>query len=106
MDSGKENPVGRGAGIRRFAAAACVLPVLAFGVAPAQADTGDIIARQNDPHTPADGWQAGTCTTDAPECSIDTPGQFFRQAAGHPPVGFTQFIIKEGPSTLLPEHVP
>ena len=102
MDFGKQNPVGRGAGIRRFAAVACALPALAFGAAPVQADTGDIIARQNDPHTPADGWQAGTCTSDGPpdECSVETEHLFFRQAAGHPLVGFTQFIIKEGPGDL------
>ncbi|HWO15887.1 MAG TPA: hypothetical protein VNM89_04145 [Solirubrobacterales bacterium] len=73
---------------------------LAVGMtSAARADTGDIIAPQNDPHTPADGWQAGTCTSDVPECSVNTPDQFFRQAAGHPPVGFTQFIIKseDGP---------
>jgi hypothetical protein len=84
-----------------------VLLAMALGAPAAQAGTGDIIAPQNDPHTPADGWQAGTCTQDAPtECSINTPGQFFRQAAGHPPVGFTQFIIKEGPGTLPGTQVP
>lgn len=80
-------------GVRLAVAASIAL--LALGMTSvAQANTGDIIALQNDPHTPADGWQAGTCTSDAPECSIATPGQFFKQAAGHPPVGFTQFIVK------------
>ena len=46
--------------------------------------------------TAADGWQAATCKTDLPECSPQTPGQFFTQAAGHPGVGFTQFIVKHG----------
>ncbi len=36
-------------------------------------------------------WQAGTCTADP--CSIATPGLFFEGAAGHPTVGFTQFIV-------------
>ena len=48
--------------------------------------TGDIIAPQNNPHTPADGWQAGTCTTDTPQCSVDTPGQFFERSR-RPPAG-------------------
>lgn len=71
---------------------------LAFCVPAALADTAGIIAPQNDPHTPADGWQAGTCTKDVPdtpeECSVATPDQFFEDAAGHPQKGFTQFIVK------------
>jgi hypothetical protein len=59
----------------------------------ALADTAGIIAPQNNPHTLADGWQAGTCETDPP-CSVDTPAEFFENAAGHPQVGFTQFIVK------------
>jgi hypothetical protein len=78
-------------------AIAASIAVLALGMtSAARADTGDIIAPQSprtDPR-PTDGWQAGTCTRDTPECSIDTSDQFFRQAAGHPPVGFTQFIVK------------
>jgi hypothetical protein len=75
------------------------IALAAFAVAaslasPAAADTGDIIAPQHNPHTAEDGWQAGTCTTDAPPCSPQTNGQFFTQAAGHPQVGFTQFIVK------------
>jgi hypothetical protein len=62
------------------------------GTAPAQADTGDIISPQNSPADAADGWQAGTCS--AEPCSPSTPGLFFTQAAGHPPIGFTQFIVK------------
>src|SRR6476469_4258007 len=52
----------------------------------------DII--EDKPETVEAGWQAGTCTLDAPHCSVDTPSQFFTQAAGHPPVGFTQIIVK------------
>ena len=66
----------------------------------AVAATADIIAPQSHPHTPADGWQAGTCTTDSPRCTVDTPDQFFRDAAGHPPIGFTQFIVKHTTKTL------
>jgi hypothetical protein len=78
-------------------ALAGALALLALAALPgpaARAATDDIIAPQNDPHTPADGWQAGTCTTDVPECSVDTPDQFFKDAAGHPQVGFTQFTVK------------
>lgn len=60
----------------------------------AQANTGDIIAPQNNPASATDGWQAGTCS--AEPCSPETPGAFFTQAAGHPPIGFTQFITKDG----------
>ncbi len=61
----------------------------------ASAATGDIIAPQHPPlYTADDGWQAGTCTADLPTCSVATPGQFFEAAAAHPPVGFTQFIVK------------
>ncbi|MGH2879951.1 MAG: hypothetical protein ACRDK4_10155 [Solirubrobacteraceae bacterium] len=34
-------------------------------------------------------WEAGTCT--APECSISNESEFYRQAAGHPPDGITDF---------------
>lgn len=76
--------------------AVAVALVLAVFVPPlARASTGDIIA-PSDPHEPKvdSGWQAGTCTSDAGPCSVATPLQFFEQAAGHPPVGFTQFIVK------------
>ncbi|HUB98496.1 MAG TPA: hypothetical protein VMS11_01600 [Solirubrobacterales bacterium] len=62
---------------------------------PALADTAGIIA-PSDPHNPEvkSGWQAGTCTTDTPTCSVATETQFFEDAAAHPQVGFTQFIVK------------
>jgi hypothetical protein len=107
MDSGNEIHMGVGAGIRRFLAAAIALLVLALVAPAAQADTGDIIAPQaprTDPRA-TDGWQAGTCTTDGPpepECSVETPTQFFKQAAGHPPIGFTQFIVKNEPPGQTP----
>ena len=70
---------------------------LAFGAQPASAE---IIAPQNHPQSTADGWQAGTCKIDIPECSVSTPLEFYETAAGHPPVGFTQFITKQEPSGL------
>jgi hypothetical protein len=81
-------------------AAALVVPVLA------QADTTDIIEPQHEPPTNADGWQAGTCLTDSPapevHCGPQTSAAFFKEAAGHPPVGFTQYIIQHEGVTPLP----
>jgi hypothetical protein len=66
----------------------------------------EIIGPQNPNEPKVDSpWQAGTCKADpAPpgQCSVDTPGLFFEQAAGHPPVGFTQFIVNEEPNPLVP----
>jgi hypothetical protein len=83
---------------RVFTALICVGLIVAVPAA-AQADTGDIIEPQNDPQSAADGWQAGTCTEEPPEsadfCSPESPeAQFFTQAGGHPPIGFTQYIIQ------------
>ena len=66
----------------------------ALFAAPAWAGENPFVPQDNEHPTANDGWQAGTCKTDAPiQCSVDTPGQFFETAAAHPPVGFTQFII-------------
>ncbi len=74
------------------------LVTLALDRSTAGASTGDIIAPQHPPlYTANDGWQAGTCKIDIPTCSVDTPPQFFETAAAHPPVGFTQFIVKHTP---------
>ena len=71
----------------------------------AMADTATVIA-PSDPHNPTanSGWQAGTCKSDTPICSVDTPGQFFEQAAGHPQIGFTQFIVAH--TTVGPLETP
>lgn len=76
--------------------------------AGALANTEDIISEPFDPHDPQvnSGWQAGTCSEESPYdagadiCSVDTPDQFFEQAAGHPNRGFTQFIVKHGPAPM------
>lgn len=48
---------------------------------------------QNNPPNSEDGWQAGTCNT--PTCAPDSPkAEFFETAAGHPPFGITQFIVR------------
>jgi hypothetical protein len=76
----------------------CVGIALAWAIAVpalATANTADIIA-PSDPHAPTaeSGWQAGTCTSETPECSVATPSQFFEEAAAHPQWAFTQFIVK------------
>ncbi len=81
-----------------------VLSVAALSVpSTALASTADVIAPQNPPnYTANDGWQAGTCETDTPTCSVETKDQFFEGAASHPPVGFTQFIVRHGPPGETP----
>jgi hypothetical protein len=86
----RESSMGNGARIWLAVAVSVVL----LGLVAAPAGAVDIIEDEL-PETVNSGWQAGTCKSDAPqECSIDTPNQFFTQAAGHPPVGFTQIIVK------------
>jgi hypothetical protein len=69
--------------------------LLALGlVSGPSSAAADIIGPQNPNEPTADSpWQAGTCKSDVGPCSVDTPSQFYEQAAGHPPVGFTQFIV-------------
>jgi hypothetical protein len=69
----------------------------------ALADTEDIIQPQNE--TNDQGFQAGTCTAEeeaGKKCGPETPNIFFTQAGGHPPVAFTQYIIKHTPFTVVP----
>ena len=92
--------------VGRAALVLAALGAVALGVpGMAGAATSDVIA-PSDPHAPtaSSGWQAGTCTTDTPICSVDTPTQFFEQAAGHPQVGFTQFIVAH--TTVGPLETP
>lgn len=94
MATGRGFKMGRKAGVGKLIAVAGA--ALSLGIGAPAALAADIIAPQHNPHQADDGWQAGTCKLDVPTpCSVDTPAQFFEQAAGHPPVGFTQFIIKE-----------
>lgn len=80
---------------RRLIAFVVMALWLVVMVPVAQADTQDLIAPQNEPPTAKDGWQAGNCTTETPtKCSPETPERFYRLAAGHPPFGFTQYILK------------
>jgi hypothetical protein len=62
---------------------------------PALADTGDVVEPQGQTPETKNGFQAGTCYSDEPvKCSPETPELFFTQAGGHPPIGFTQYIIR------------
>ncbi len=75
--------------------------VFALGAVAAQADTGNIIEPQTEPHSALDGWQAANCTTETPKCSPSEPN-LFSPAAGHPQFGFTQYTIQHEPFTPLP----
>src|SRR4051794_24506338 len=99
--------------VRRFISVLClVIGSLVFATA-AQADTTNIIEPNQEPPTAENGFQAATCTTDTPKCSPESPdSQFFTQAAGHPPVGYTQYTIRHGEvnggpfGTLKPIEAP
>jgi hypothetical protein len=80
--------------------------------ASAQADTPNILQPQNE--TFDTGFQAATCVqelqagvppTEPPAknyCSTETPGILYSTAAGHPPIGFTQYTIEHGPYAFIP----
>lgn len=84
------------------------LGALAAWPVMAQADTTDIIESQEETFEKENGFQSGTCFENQegedgdqtkpdpgkPYCSGETQGIFFTQAAGHPPFGFTQYIIQ------------
>lgn len=82
---------------------------LVAAVSVAQADTGDIIEPNSTPATAKDGWQAATCNADEPtKCSPNNP-DFFIKAGGHPPIGFTQYIIQHsegGTANVEPAGIP
>ncbi|HEU5143505.1 MAG TPA: hypothetical protein VFU04_10165, partial [Solirubrobacterales bacterium] len=89
------------AGFRGAVVSVVLMLALAFGATAARAQ---IIGPQNPDDPQVDSpWQAGTCKADAsPKCSVATPGLFYEEAAGHPPKGFTQFIINEEEVDALP----
>src|SRR5690349_17036093 len=90
---GRRHRMRRGTRIWLGSAAFAIL----FLLVAAPAGAVDIIEKEL-PETKDSGWQAGTCTTDVPQCVPEEPKQFFTQAAGHPPVGFTQIIVKHNSS--------
>lgn len=66
-----------------------------FGIALVpSAQAGEVVfSPQNNPPDANDGWQAGTCNTST--CAPDSPSvEFYETAAGHPPFGITQFIVR------------
>jgi hypothetical protein len=92
---------------RSIALLAMCLGVLLVVPALAQADTQDIIQPQNE--TKDQGFQAGTCTENkegeletGEPCSPTTSNLFYKTAGGHPPKGFTQYIIEHEPITEFP----
>lgn len=100
---------------RSFALLILCLGVLSALPVSALADTGNIIEPNAEPPTAANGWQAATCKTDEPvggepkiHCSPQTPGAFYTVAGGHPPIGFTQYIIKHvlGEGKVEPAGIP
>jgi hypothetical protein len=92
------------AGIRGALVAASLVAVLTLGLAPVS--SAQIIGPQNPNNPQVDSpWQAGTCKADPPppgQCSIATPSLFYEEAAGHPPKGFTQFIVNHEPNPTIP----
>ncbi len=90
---------------RRSLIAIAVMAFFAvFAVPAVHADTGNIVEPQGQTPETKNGFQAGTCFSDEPtKCSSETPELFFTQAGGHPPIGFTQYIIRH--STVVPDVV-
>ncbi len=87
-----------------FCAVMALWLVPMVSVAQAATDTPEIIAPQSPTASAEDGWQAGTCNNilDEPKCSPANP-DYFVKAAGHPPIGFTQYTLKHKvivPNTL------
>ncbi len=79
-------------GIQGVIGAAMVALVLAIAAPGADASFG------------VKSWEAGTCKADTPECTYASPKpQFFTQAAGHPPVGLTDFAFNTGGLLGAPE---
>jgi hypothetical protein len=73
---------------------AALLALILTLAVPGAASAGEVVfAPQNTLPSSADGWQAGTCNTAT--CAPDSPkAEFFETAAGHPPFGITQFIVR------------
>ncbi|HET9198500.1 MAG TPA: hypothetical protein VFN92_09640 [Solirubrobacterales bacterium] len=69
---------------------------------PGAAQAGEVVfSPQNNPPNASDGWQAGTCKISS--CAPDSEPKstfFYETAAGHPPFGITQFIVKNQPFVL------
>jgi len=96
-------------GASKHGAAALASLVLALGLIlalTATARAGEVVfSPQHEPPTEEDGWQAGTCIvpTCVPNGPVEGPlAEFFEQAAGHPPWGMTQFIVRHEEGAVIP----
>lgn len=80
-----------------------VLAVFLGLLAAPMAQAGEVVfSPQHNPPDASDGWQAGTCNT--PTCAPDSPkAEFYETAAGHPPFGITQFIVRHKTELLHEE---
>jgi hypothetical protein len=80
--------------VRKQALQILSLAVVFVAVLVPAAQAGEVVfSPQNNPPNANDGWQAGTCNT--PTCAPDSPkAEFYETAAGHPPFGITQFIVR------------
>jgi hypothetical protein len=87
---------------KRIAQIVSFAVVLAALLAPTAQAAEVVFEPQNDPPNKEDGWQAGTCNT--PTCAPDSPSfEFYETAAGHPPFGITQFIVRHKTELLHKE---
>jgi len=86
-----------------------LLALVLSGLLAAPAWAGENpFAPQHTPPQNEDGWQAGTCNDQ--ECAPEDPvsaGTFYETAAGHPPFGMTQIIVKhDGPAPITGHEEP
>ncbi|HKO39324.1 MAG TPA: hypothetical protein VJU14_13250 [Solirubrobacterales bacterium] len=89
--------------MRKSAAQLVLLAVALVALFASPAQGAEVVFEpQNNPPNSEDGWQAGTCNT--PTCAPDSPkAEFFETAAGHPPFGITQFIVRHKTDLLHKE---
>ena len=80
--------------MRNRVAQSLLLAIVLGVVFAAPAQAGEVVfSPQNPTPDSTDGWQAGTCNN--PFCAPDSPKtDFYETAAGHPPFGITQFIVR------------
>ena len=93
---------------RSFAVAMAALGLLLFAFAvAAQADTPDIVEPENTPSSAADGWQSGPAAP-TPGVHANHHRPILQAGGGHPPVGFTQYVIQHDnvPFTLPSPPAP
>jgi hypothetical protein len=99
----RDRPGYRPVQVRKKIAQLVVLAALLVALPATAAQAAEVVfAPQNPTPNSTDGWQAGTCNT--PTCAPDSPKiEFFETAAGHPPFGITQFIVRHKTELLHKE---